>query len=73
MQSTFAVDCHQCIWRAWGALKAQHPLQEKNNQDRQAVGRMAQLVERMCHQNIQQDIISDFKVCTTTTSCLILE
>ena len=36
-------------------------MQEKEEQRRQAMEHMTQLVERMCNQNVQHDIISDFK------------
>ncbi len=40
-------------------------LQEQEKQSRQEVERMTQLVQRMCNQNLQHDLISDFKACTT--------
>jgi len=38
-------------------------LQEEEEQRRQAMEHMTQLVERMCNQNVQHEIISDFKAC----------
>ena len=39
-------------------------LQEEEKQGRPELERMTQLVQRMCNQNLQHDLISDFKACT---------
>ncbi len=39
-------------------------LQEEEKQSRQEMERMTRLVQRMCNQNLQHDLISDFKACT---------
>ena len=39
-------------------------LQESTEQKKQAAARITQLVQRMCNQNVQQDIVADFKVIT---------
>ena len=37
-------------------------LQERDDRNAEAMKRMTQLLERICNQNMQKDIISDFKV-----------
>ena len=43
-------------------------LQERDDRKAEAMGRMTQLLERICNQNMQKDIISDFKVCSSSSS-----
>ena len=43
-------------------------VQEHGDRNAEAVERMTQLLERICNQNMQKDIISDFKVCSSSTS-----
>ena len=47
-------------------------LQEAEEQSRQEMERMTQLVQRMCNQNLQHDIISDFKACTALSRIISL-
>ena len=43
-------------------------LQERDDRNAEAMERMTQLLERICNQNMQKDIISDFKVCSSISS-----
>ena len=43
-------------------------LQERDDSNTEAVERMTLLLERICNQNMQKDIISDFKVCSFSSS-----
>ncbi len=43
-------------------------LQERDDRNAEAMERTTQLLERICNQNMQKDIISDFKVCSSIPS-----
>ena len=44
--------------------------QEQDDSNIEAVERMTQLLQRICNQNVQKDIVSDFKVCSSSSSHL---
>ena len=42
-------------------------MQEHDDRNAEGMARMTQLLERICNQNMQKDIISDFKVCSSSS------